>query len=271
MAIPDIRSYNGLLYSLGLLLEDVVRCRVTAQVDPDQFRSDDLKYGETNQLVHSEIWFEEVTGMGSNRNPFTVLANSPSTGEVTINTAYGASSPAVGLLFTIGNIGGAGFPHQQKFNAILMALADAGMFTRTSASATLDTTTYHHDIPTSLWTLQAVTYTNSSARPTVLPPSAWREGVNPYDRTLYLPYDLSAGQTITLYGRTIFAPPVVDTLDYSGQATNRPSDIVRAAAGWIRSGQIGRAEQANAAALVNLSMRRLRSTLGKNEIMLGEV
>lgn len=270
MAIPDMRSYNGMLYSLGLLLQDVVRCRVTAPTDADTFTSDDLKYGEDDELKDSEIWFEETTGMGALRNPFLVTSNVAASGTVNLNKAYGASGPVATTLFTLGNLRAEGFPHQQKLDALLMAMADAGQFTRSSALLTLDTTNYHHTIPAGLWTITGVVYTDSSGRPVSLPPSALANAVNRFDRTLYLPYDVSAGQTVRAYGRAIFSPPVMETLDYAAVVTQRPSDIVRAAAGWLRSGQIGRAEQANAAALLSLSMRRLRSTLGPNEIMIGE-
>lgn len=259
-----------MLYSLGLLLQDVARCRVTSNTSTTVFASDDLKVGEDNDLANSEIWFEETTDMGTLRNPFLVSANVAATGTVTINKAYGVAGPAANLLFTIGNIGGSGYPHQQKFDAILMALADAGAFTRTTVNAVIDATNYWHTIPGGMMTLYEVFYTNSLGQPVMLPPSVWRENIDRYNRKIYLPYDFNGAQSISLYGRTIFTPPVVESIDYSSIATQRPSDIVRAAAGWLRSGQIGRGEQANAQALISLSMRRLRSTLGRNEIMLSE-
>ena len=270
MATPDIRSYNGMLFSLGLVLQDVARCRVTSVTNTTTFASDDLKVGEDNDLANSEIWFEEITGMGTLRNPFLVSSNVAASGQVVINKAYGAAGPAANLLFTIGNVGGAGFPHQQKFDALLMALADAGMFTRSVANATLDAVNYWHTIPGSLYSITEVGYTNSLGQPINLPPSVWRDNVDRQNRKLYLPYDFSGAQTLAITGRTIVAPPNVDTLDYTAVATQRPSDIVRSAAGWIRGGQIGRNEQANAQALQAIAMRRLRQTLSRNEIMLGE-
>jgi hypothetical protein len=260
-----------MLYSLGLLLGDVARCKVTANTDADTWRSDDLKHGSDDALADSEIWFEETTGMTAGKNPFQIVTNVASTGTVNVNTAYGAAGPAAGLLFTIGNIGAAGFPHQQKFDALLMAMAEYGQFTRASALATLDTTNYLHTIPGTLLTIYGMSWIDGSSNAVDLPPSVWREAINRQDSTVYLPYSFSGGETLRLYGRTIFTPPNVDTLNYTTVATQRPSDIVRAAAGWIRSGQVGRAQQANAQALTNISMRRLRSTLLRNEIVLAEV
>lgn len=269
MAAP-LNSMNGLLYSLGLLLEDAARCRVTTPLGTaTTFTSVDLatNYG-TNDLVGSEIWFETIAGM-TGRNPFVVVSSSATTGIVTLDVAYGAAAPALGSEFVLGNVRGSGTPHQQKYYAILAALADLGFLPRANVTLTLDATNFMHTIPAGIDTISALKYTDAWGRPVFLPASAWHKGVMPDTRQVYLPYDFSGAQTLVAYGRTLWAEPVI--ADYNAALTKRPTEVVRGALGWLRSGELNRAAQANAQRVTELFFRRGRNTPRPNEIVLAEV
>jgi len=261
-------SMNGLLYSLGLLLEDAARLRVTATGTPTSFTVADLAgVVDTDELEGSEVWFETVTGM-TGRNPFTVTANTTA-GVLTLDRAFGAASPAVNHEFVLLNIRSSGVSHDQRHFAILAALADLGLFPRAQVTVTLDPTNSLHTIPAGIDTVLGFEYLNSSGRTVDLPPSSWAPYVNPATRKLYLPYDFSGNQTLVAYGRTIWTEPVIT--DFNALMTKRPTEVVRGALAWLRSGNLDRSAQANAARMTELFFRRGRNTLKANEIVLAEV
>jgi hypothetical protein len=263
-----IASMNGLLYSLGLLLEDAARLRVSATGTITTFTVGDLAgIVGTDELEGSEIWFETTTGM-TGRNPFAVLGNTTA-GVINLDHAYGAASPAVNHELVLLNIRSSGVSHDQRYYAVLAALADLNLFPRASVTVTLDTTNSLHTIPAGIDTVLGFEYLNSSGRTVELPPSSWASHVNPATRSLYLPYDFSGGQTLKAYGRTLWAEPVIT--DYNAALTKRPNEVVRGALAWLRSGNLDRSAQANAARMTELFFRRSRTTLRANEIVLAEI
>lgn len=263
-----LASMNGLLYSLGLLLEDAARLRVTATGTPTSFTVADFAgVIDADELEGSEIWFETTTGM-TGRNPFAVAGNTAA-GVITLDRAFGAASPPVNHEFLLLNVRSSGVSHDERYYAILAALADLGFFPRAQVTITLDPTNSLHTIPAGIDTILGLEYLNSSGRVVALPPSAWAKNVNPATRKLYLPYDFSGNQTLTAYGRTIWTEPTIT--DHNAVLTKRPTEVVRGALSWLRSGNLDRAAQANAARMTELFFRRGRIVPKPNEIMLAEV
>ena len=267
MAAP-LASMNGLLYSLGLLLDDAARLRVTAAGGPTTFTVGELNgLVAADELAASELWFETTTGM-TGINPFLVASHTAA-GVVTLNRAFGAASPAVNAEFVIGNVRGAGVPHDQKYYALLASLADLGLFPVAQVTMTLDPTNYRHTIPAGIDTILALEYTDANGDVTKVPASAWARHVNPQTRRVYLPWDFAGGQTMIAYGRTIWTEPTI--ANFNTVLTKRPTEVVRGALSWLRSGKLDRAAQANAARMTELFLRRGRSVLRPNEIVLAEV
>jgi hypothetical protein len=272
MAAP-IASMNGLLYTLGLALDDVYRAKVTAiGIDPNpnvgrDFYADDLKRGDDDDLVESEIWWEDTTGMTAGANPFIVISNGEALGYVRMNKNFGVATRApVNASFTVGNIRAGGYSHQQKYDAILQAFADHGLAIKAAPlTLTLNTTTYRHTIPAGIDTVYGFEYTDNAGNIVTMPPTMWRDQINIYGRTVYLPYDVASFRA---YGRTIWSEPTIT--DFNAVITKRPNDVVRAALSWIRAGKLGRAEQASSQRNFDINIRRIRSTLMPNEVVLSE-
>lgn len=265
-------SLNGLLYSLGLALDDAARGTTDAPGASTalQFISSDLAAGQDDEFKGSEVWFEDTTGM-TGRNPFRITANVASSGLVTLKTAYGATAPAAGLNFVVQNIGQDGYPHQKKLEAVLMALRDAGVWLPIGPyTLTVNTTDYIHALPDELDVLGRVEFVDGSGYTTIIPLSTYTEGINAEEHTVYLPLALDGDVSLRAWGWSLWTDPAqVTSADFAAVIPNiRPPDIVLRALAWIRQGKLGRAEQASGANLMQLVDRRLRQTPPPGAIVL---
>lgn len=224
-------SINGLLYSLGVYFRDAYRGRVTTAGTATTFTDARLALGvgneEVNRYAGSEVYWETTTGMTATANPSRVRAYNEDTGLITFTPTWGATPP-LGAEYVLQNIGGNGWPHAVKLEAIAQVLRDLGVLTRAKVSiASPDQVDYWNAIPAGIDSVYRVEAVDGAGRRSVLAPAFWRRGINVGDRSIFLPYDTGDGVTFDLYGRVAFTDPTDFTTAISGI---NPDRVVRAAA-----------------------------------------